>query len=198
MVRSAEAVLRVEDLGVSLPRGGRPTSVLDHLDLTIPAGRMLALVGESGSGKTLAALSVMRLLPAGALTSGRVLLSRGEGVADLLALPEPRMRGVRGRDIGMVFQNPLAALNPSHTIGRQIAESLRAHPDAVGQDRAAIRARTVQLLDEVGIARAAEQSCRDRCTGDPPSGWTTTRTSSPAACGSAPPSPSRSPAGRAC
>ncbi len=156
-INTASAVLSVENLGVSLPRGGRRISVLDHLDLRIPAGQMLALVGESGSGKTLAALSVMRLLPAGAATSGRVLLRRADGVTDLLSLSEPAMRRVRGRDIGMVFQNPLAALNPSHTIGRQIAESLRAHPDAAGVDRAAIRARTVRLLDEVGIANAADR-----------------------------------------
>ncbi len=153
--RLAAPVLRLERLGVSLMRGGRLTPVLDELDLAIPAGRMLALVGESGSGKTLAALAVMRLLPPGAVTTGRAALARAGGEQDLLQLTEAQMRGVRGRDVGMVFQNPLAALNPLHRIGKQIAESLRAHPDQAGQDARSIRASVVRLLDEVGIANAA-------------------------------------------
>ncbi len=154
-IQPAAPVLRLERLGVSLMRSGRLTPVLDDLDLAIPAGRMLALVGESGSGKTLAALSIMRLLPAGAITTGRAALARATGEQDLLSLSEAQMRSVRGRDVGMVFQNPLAALNPSHRIGKQIAESLRAHPEAAGQDARSIRASVVRLLDEVGIANAA-------------------------------------------
>jgi len=145
-------VLRLEALSVALPRGRRVVPVLDALDLAVPAGEMLALVGESGSGKTMAALAAMRLLPPGAVLGGRALL-RGQdgGSADLLRLGEPELRRVRGRDIGMVFQNPLAALNPSHTVGQQIAEAYRAHTDA---DRRTATARARALLDEVGIPDA--------------------------------------------
>ena len=144
------AVLRLEGVGVALRRGRGLVSVLDELDLVVEAGQMLGLVGESGSGKTVAALSVMRLLPPGAVISGRVLL----GGSDLTRLDEPAMRAVRGRDVGMVFQNPLAALNPSHTVGRQIAEAYRAHTAA---DARAGRQRALQLLDEVGIPDAARR-----------------------------------------
>lgn len=110
-------VLKLDALSVSLPRGrNKNVPILEALNLTIGAGEMLALVGESGSGKTIAALAVMRLLPPGARLTGSVRLAGTE----LTALDEAAMRGVRGRDVGMVFQNPLAALNPSRTVASQI------------------------------------------------------------------------------
>jgi oligopeptide/dipeptide ABC transporter ATP-binding protein len=143
------AVLRLENLSVALPRGSRrPVPVLDDLNLTVKAGEMLALVGESGSGKTIAALSVMRLLPKGAKITGRAWL----GETDLTALDEPAMRRIRGLGAAMVFQNPLAALNPSRTVGSQIQEAYRVHNSA--SPRAA-RARALELLGEVGIPNAA-------------------------------------------
>jgi peptide/nickel transport system ATP-binding protein len=142
------ALLRLERVGVALPRGGRPVSILDALDLTVQGGRMLTLVGESGSGKTMAALAVMRLLPPGGSIAGRITL----GDADLTALTEPQMRAVRGREIGMVFQNPLAALNPSHPVGKQIAEPYRIHGRA---GAASGRKRALDLLGEVGIPNPA-------------------------------------------
>jgi oligopeptide/dipeptide ABC transporter ATP-binding protein len=138
-------VLRLENLSVSLRRGAaKNVAILDELNLTVKAGEMMALVGESGSGKTIAALSVMRLLPAGANIGGRIWL----GERDLAGLDEPAMRHVRGRDVGMVFQNPLAALNPSRTVASQIGEAWRVHQG--GSARAA-RARALELLGEVGI-----------------------------------------------
>ena len=116
-------VLRLENLSVSLPRGRGTVAILDALNLEVQRGEMLALVGESGSGKTIAALSVMRLLPRGAALSGHIWLEN----TDLSGLDGEKMRGIRGRDIGMVFQNPLAALNPSRTIGQQIEEAWRIH-----------------------------------------------------------------------
>jgi oligopeptide/dipeptide ABC transporter ATP-binding protein len=139
------AILRLENLSVALPRGrAGAVSILDGLNLQVKRGEMLALVGESGSGKTIAALSVMRLLPLRAQISGHIWL----GDTDLAVLDEGAMRARRGRDIGMVFQNPLAALNPSRKVGAQIAEAYRVHSG--GSDQAA-RARALELLGEVGI-----------------------------------------------
>ncbi len=144
-------VLELQALSVSLPAhgGGRPLPVLDALDLQVRAGEMAALVGESGSGKTIAALAAMRLLPRGARTSGEV---RFDGL-DLLAQDERQMRRLRGR-IGMVFQNPLSALNPSATIGAQVAEGYRLHE---GGTRAQARRRAIELLGEVGIPDPARR-----------------------------------------
>ncbi len=143
-------VLKIEDLSVSLPRGAGNVAILDALNLTIGAGEMLALVGESGSGKTIAALSVMRLLPPGAGVSGSIRLAGTE----LTALDERAMRGVRGRDVGMVFQNPLAALNPSRSVAAQIQEAWRVHQ---GGSRRAARAWALELLGEVGIPNPAQR-----------------------------------------
>jgi oligopeptide/dipeptide ABC transporter ATP-binding protein len=145
------AVLRLENLSVALPRGPRkPVPVLDDLNLTVNAGEMLALVGESGSGKTIAALAVMRLLPKGAKITGRAWL----GETDLTTLDEPAMRRIRGRGAAMVFQNPLAALNPSRTVASQIQEAWRVHNSTTGR---AGRARALELLGEVGIPNAADR-----------------------------------------
>jgi oligopeptide/dipeptide ABC transporter ATP-binding protein len=145
------AILKLENLSVALPRGGkRAVPILDALNLTVNAGEMLALVGESGSGKTIAALAVMRLLPRGAKISGHAWL----GDKDLSTLDEPAMRRVRGRDVGMVFQNPLAALNPSRNVAAQIAEAYRVHNNVSAR---AGRARALELLGEVGIPNATQR-----------------------------------------
>jgi len=145
------AVLQIYNLSVSLPRGrAGNVAILDELNLTVAAGEMLALVGESGSGKTIAALSVMRLLPPGAEVTGQINLAG----RDLTTLDERAMRRVRGRDVGMVFQNPLAALNPSRTVASQISEAYRVHQG--GSARAA-RARALELLGEVGIPDPAKR-----------------------------------------
>jgi oligopeptide/dipeptide ABC transporter ATP-binding protein len=136
-------ILRLENLSVALKRGTATVPILDQLNLTINAGEMLALVGESGSGKTIAALSIMRLLPRGARLAGHAWLAG----TDLTTLDEAAMRRVRGRDAGMVFQNPLAALNPS-----QIAEAYRTHNNVSAR---AARAKALELLGEVGIPNAA-------------------------------------------
>lgn len=138
-------ILKLDDVSVALRRGkARAMPILDHLSLEVSAGKMLALVGESGSGKTIATLATMRLLPRGAKITGRIML----GETDLLTLDEPAMRRVRGRDIGMIFQNPLSALNPTTRIGAQINEAYRTH---TGHSDRAARARTLELLGEVGI-----------------------------------------------
>ncbi|KWK82134.1 microcin ABC transporter ATP-binding protein [Burkholderia ubonensis] len=118
-------------------------TVVRELSLSVARGERVALVGESGSGKSVTALSILRLVRQAQL-SGRVLFD-GE---DLLTKTEQQMRGIRGADIAMVFQEPMTALNPLYTIGRQIAESLRLHE---GLRPGAARARGIELLRRTGI-----------------------------------------------
>jgi oligopeptide/dipeptide ABC transporter ATP-binding protein len=119
---------------------------VDDVSLDIHEGETLALVGESGCGKSMTALSIMRLVPppAGRIASGQILF-RGR---DLLALPEEEMRRVRGREIAMIFQEPMTSLNPVLTIGRQLTEGLEIHLSMAAADA---RRRAVELLAMVGI-----------------------------------------------
>ncbi len=133
-------LLAVENLAVTIG----DTPILRDVSLSVDAGRVLGLVGESGSGKSMTALAVDRLLPQRAVASGRVLLD-GE---DLMALSEAAMCARRGRDIGMVFQEPMSALNPVKTIGDQVAETIRVHRRA---SRAEARSIARQVLERVGL-----------------------------------------------
>jgi ABC-type dipeptide/oligopeptide/nickel transport system ATPase component len=126
-------------------------TAVDRVSFQIAAGETLGLVGESGSGKSVTAFSILRLVqPPGRITGGRVLF---EG-RDLLALPEPAMRQVRGARMSLIFQEPMTALNPVMRVGDQIAEALTVHGLA---DAAAARARAVELLDAVRIAEPAKR-----------------------------------------
>src|SRR4051812_13469220 len=123
-----------------------PVEVVRGVDLAIGRGEAVGLVGESGSGKSMTALGLMRLLPRGARISGGDIRLEGRS---LLALPERAMAGVRGREIAMIFQDPMTALNPAFTIGRQLVDAVRAHAPL---GRAAATQRAVELLHMVGIA----------------------------------------------
>ena len=143
-------LLKISDLTIGLPGESGFRSVLRGFDLTLGRGETFGIVGESGSGKSIAALAIMGLLPDGARTSGSIVF---DGV-DLLALTDRQMGDVRGRRIGMVFQEPMTALNPSQRIGRQIAETIRLHERATGR---AARERAIELLDLVKIDRPRER-----------------------------------------
>ncbi|MGN3963983.1 ABC transporter ATP-binding protein [Burkholderia gladioli] len=132
-------LLSIEDFSASF--GGR--AAVQKLSLSIARGERVALVGESGSGKSVTALSILHLVRDAEL-SGRMLFD-GE---DLLAKSEQQMRGIRGADIAMVFQEPMTALNPLYTVGKQIAESLRLHE---GLRPGAARERGIELLRRTGI-----------------------------------------------
>jgi oligopeptide/dipeptide ABC transporter ATP-binding protein len=125
---------------------------LDGVSYAVEHGQTVAVVGESGSGKSVSALSILRLIPdpPGRIVAGQVLFDG----RDLLALPETEMRLIRGRDIGMVFQEPMTSLNPVLTIGRQITEVLEQHQ---GASRAAAERRAMELLQMVGIADAGRR-----------------------------------------
>jgi peptide/nickel transport system ATP-binding protein len=138
-------LLSVENLTVSLPSGADRAEALSGVSLSLSAGEILCVVGESGSGKSMLASTVMRLLPAGvAVSAGRVTFDG----RDLLALPEPEMRRVRGASIGMIFQEPMTALNPLLRAGEQVAEMFRIHTQL---DAGAIRQRTLALFEEVRL-----------------------------------------------
>jgi len=144
--QTAEPLLRVRDLRV---RFGAQT-VVQGVDLDIAAGEKVALVGESGSGKTVSALALLRLLD-GAQVSGSVQFDG----RDLGSMSERQMRALRGRDIAMIFQEPMTALNPLHPVGRQIAEVLELHE---ALPRRAAWARAVELLAQMGIADPARRA----------------------------------------
>ena len=136
-------LLRISDLSISFDQGPK---VVDSLSLTIREGQTLALVGESGSGKSISALSVLRLLDGRHVRypSGEILF-RGE---DMLRASEKRLRQIRGREISMIFQEPMTSLNPLHTVEKQIGETLALHK---GLRNSAARKRAVELLELVGI-----------------------------------------------
>ncbi len=127
-----------------------PATVVDRLSFAVDAGETLAIVGESGCGKSMTALALMRLVAPPGRIDGQVRL---DGL-DLTGLPEARMRAIRGDRIGIVFQDPMSALNPVLTVGEQIVEAVRAH-NAVGVRAARARAR--ELLDLVHIPDAARR-----------------------------------------
>jgi peptide/nickel transport system ATP-binding protein len=139
-------LLEVRDLRVAFQRRGEPDTVaVDGVSFDVAPGQVVGLVGESGCGKSVTSMAIMRLLPArGVRVSGSVKLD-GE---ELLTLSDARMRERRGRDLSMVFQDPLSSLNPVIPIGLQITEVLRRHR---GMDREAARKAAVELLDRVGI-----------------------------------------------
>ena len=142
----AMPLLAVRDLRISFPRRGEPeTFVVDGISFDVHPGEVVGLVGESGCGKSVTSMAIMRLLPSrGTRVSGRILLN---GV-DLLTRSESQMREHRGRDLSMVFQDPLTSLNPVIPIGLQVTEVLRRHR---GLDRAAARQVAAELLERVGI-----------------------------------------------
>ncbi|TBU94012.1 ABC transporter ATP-binding protein, partial [Phytopseudomonas dryadis] len=135
----SEALLTIDKLSIAFGK----RQAVHELNLEIRAGERLALVGESGSGKTVTALSILRLLERVSL-SGRILLQG----RDLLALPIEELREIRGRDVAMIFQEPMTALNPLHSIGQQIVETLLLHSEL---NPAQAREKAIHLLARTGL-----------------------------------------------
>jgi peptide/nickel transport system ATP-binding protein len=147
-----EPVLAVDDLSVSFrPRDPRdvPVQAVDGVSFSLAPGEVLAIVGESGCGKSVTSTATLGLLPDNARTTGAITLNPASGApTDLLSADERALGAVRGREIAMIFQEPMTSLNPVLTVGRQITEVLRRHQ---GLKRREARARAVELLELVGI-----------------------------------------------
>ena len=145
-------LLEVRDLTTCFFTAGGTIRAVDGVSYDVQEGETVALVGESGCGKTVSALSIMRLImpPAGRIVGGQVLF-KGR---DVLALDEESMRRIRGREIAMVFQEPMTSLNPVLSVGRQLTETVEIH---LGMSAAQARQRAVELLAMVGIPDPAQR-----------------------------------------
>jgi peptide/nickel transport system ATP-binding protein len=143
-------LLEVRDLRVGLDTARGPADALRGVSFTLQRGETLGLIGESGCGKSLTALALMGLLPQGARLSGSVVLAGQE----LVGMDDAALSRLRGNRIAMVFQEPMTALNPLHTVGAQVAEPLRVHQ---GMTRSAARAQALRLLDRVQLPDAAQR-----------------------------------------
>src|SRR6201746_879471 len=141
-----QPLLDVRDLSVAFHQPSGTSVAVDHISFEIKRGQCVALVGESGSGKSVSALSILKLLPypTASHPSGSIRFKGRE----LLDLSERDIRGIRGNDISIIFQEPMTSLNPLHTIESQITEILQLHSSISG---AMARARTLELLGQVGI-----------------------------------------------
>ncbi|HEV3460568.1 MAG TPA: ABC transporter ATP-binding protein [Candidatus Dormibacteraeota bacterium] len=138
------ALLVLDGLSVWLPSREGQVAVVDHIDLEVQPGEVVGVAGESGSGKTMTALALLGLLPPHAVTEGRAVF----GDRDLLKINRRELRHLRGRDIGMVFQDPMTSLHPMLTIERQLTEHVRYHR---GVSRAEARRDAITMLEEVRI-----------------------------------------------
>jgi oligopeptide transport system ATP-binding protein len=140
-------LLEIENLRISFQKG----SVVNDVSYSVRQGEIVGIVGESGSGKSMHALSIMRLLPTGGRINGGAIRFRGK---NLLGLESEEMRQVRGRQIAMIFQDPISSLNPVYSVGFQLTEMLRRH---LGMGRIQAIARAAELLTLVGIPDARQR-----------------------------------------
>ena len=145
------ALLQIEDLRTEIQLKNGVVHAVDGVSLHVDEGETLGIVGESGCGKTMTALSIMGLLPNGGHIAGGSIKLAGREITGLA--PE-EMRKIRGDEIGMIFQDPLSSLNPTHTVGAQIAEVVPLHRDVSKKDA---MDRAVEVLDLVGMPRARER-----------------------------------------
>ncbi|TYZ39872.1 glutathione ABC transporter ATP-binding protein GsiA, partial [Ralstonia solanacearum] len=149
-----QRIVQVQDLSVRFATSERVVDAVRSLSFHVDRGETLAVVGESGSGKSVTSLALMRLVEhgGGRIVGGHMhLRRRGGEVLDLVNASQAAMRGVRGADIAMIFQEPMTSLNPVFPVGEQIAESIRLHQ---GKSRAEARAEALRMLEQVRIPEA--------------------------------------------
>ena len=150
----ADLTLDIRNLQTHFTADPGVSKAVDGVSFAVRRNETLAVVGESGSGKSVTSLSAMRLIPSppGIIAGGEILFRGRDGqVRDLARISERTMRGIRGNEIGMIFQEPMTSLNPVYTVGDQIGEALRYHQ---GLDRRAARAEALAMLKKVGIPAA--------------------------------------------
>ena len=149
----SDKLLDVRNLSIAFKSDQRALRVVSDISFDIGKAEIFGLVGESGSGKSMTALSILRILPVNALAEGNILFKD----RDMLTLDEDEMRGIRGKDISIIFQEPMTSLNPVLTVGYQVAEALRAHFDISKSDA---MSKAVELLRSVRIS-SPETRIRD-------------------------------------
>ena len=149
------SLLEVNDLSVQFRTSDGIVNAVDGVSFKVDRGETLAIVGESGSGKTVTNLAIMGLLPSKiANISGSAKLDTGAGPIDLLTIPSSELRKIRGKDVAMIFQDPMSALHPYYTIGHQIIEAHQIHNQCSEEDS---EKRTIELLELVGISDASKR-----------------------------------------
>ena len=146
------SLLEIRNLTVEFDTAAGPFQALKGVDYTVEKGEVLAIVGESGSGKSVAMLATMGLLPDSATVEADVMKFDGR---DLKTVSAKERRSIIGKDISMIFQEPIASLNPCFTVGFQIGEVLKTHLDLSGK---AVRTRTIELLEAVGISKRLKKT----------------------------------------
>src|ERR1700680_4478240 len=153
-------LIELRGLTVEIPTPAGWIRPVDDVSFALDAGESLGLVGESGSGKSMLALALMGLLPPGARVGGEAWFSGANGAAasrvNLLTLPERERIGIRGRDIAMIFQEPMTALNPVMRIGAQIAEAIRAHNAAATREE--VGRRVLAALERAAVPQPASRA----------------------------------------
>ena len=148
---TADPILEVENLTIAFRKKKQTRTVVDQMSYRVYPGEILGIVGETGCGKSISSLAVLRLLPSNAVIAGGRVLLKGE---DLLSLSEKEMCGIRGNRISMIFQDPMTALNPTMTIGRQLTEPFMLHQ---GMNRQEAFAKAAEMLGKVGITSPEER-----------------------------------------
>lgn len=152
--KNTENILELDKVNVSFNVDGEAIHILRDVSLNVPRGSFLCVVGESGCGKSVTAQSIVQLLPDnGKITSGKIIFNNSKDLIELNKLEKfgSQMRGIRGAQIGMIFQDTLSSLNPAHKVGRQVAEGLRQHM-RISKEEA--RTKVVDLFRKLGISDA--------------------------------------------
>jgi peptide/nickel transport system ATP-binding protein len=149
-------LLEIKDLKVTFPTDDGEVRAVDGIDLTLSSGETVAIVGESGSGKTVTSLSILGLHNrASTNLSGQILVSTATGFVDVVGAEEKVVRGIRGKDAAMIFQDPMSSLHPYYSISNQLSEAFRIHNQV---SKKAAHARSIEMLDLVGIPEPAKRA----------------------------------------
>ena len=147
-------LLDIKQLTVSFGQGEMAVKAVENLNITLQSGETLGIVGESGSGKSVTSLAIMGLLPSSAhIDSGQIVFREGTEIVNLIAADNAKMRTIRGKRIAMIFQEPMTSLNPVHTCGEQVSESIRLHTRCKKKEA---YKQVIDLFNQVNLPRPEE------------------------------------------